>query len=168
MSRKSGSVHVWFTVCNMQFWGQAYANADSVLTAKSPETSSHSDSNWQSIYENVPSTNYFHFAYSYFGGCDRLKRNFTDYYVKLDLQDSGLLTACLKPSVFPEGIVWRLINVHKWCHLSQRRFWLKTTSLKVEQIWKCDVREEWALSVARFSSLLEATLVTARMTHLKL
>ncbi len=37
----------------------------------------------------------------------------------------------IKPLVSPEGVVWSLINVLEWCHLSQ--CWLKAKSLKIEK-----------------------------------
>ncbi len=51
------------------------------------------------------------------------------------------------------------INCLKWCHLSQRRLGLKTTSLKMKKICRCGVRKKWAYqtSVARASSPLEAS-----------
>ncbi len=62
------------------------------------------------------------------------------------------------------------INCHKWCHLSQHRLRLKTTSLKMKKIWGCGVRKKWAYqtSVTRSSSLLKASLAATSITHLNL
>ncbi len=72
-----------------------------------------------------------------------------------------------KVRAFCGSRAWNLINGLRWCHLSQRRLGLKTICLRMKKIWGCGVRKKWAYqtSVARSSSLLEATLSATKITH---
>ncbi len=63
--------------------------------------------------------------------------------------------SCIKPFVAPEVAVWSLMSCLKWCHWSQHRLRLKTTNLKMKEIWGCGVRK--ALRITCSSSLLEAS-----------